>query len=76
MAKKLLKRTIWWLVGVIALIVYQLAFHFPAAVEKICSYLNEKGYQFVTLSELFYYRGIKLQNGVIHYDGKGDTDIN
>ena len=42
----------------------------------LLEYLDEKGYQFVTLSELFYYKGIKLQDGVIHYDGKGDTDIN
>ncbi len=37
MAKKLLKRTLWWLVGVVALIVYQLAFYFPVIVEKIYS---------------------------------------
>ena len=37
MAKKLLKRTLWWFVGVGALIVYQFAFYFPDIVEKIYS---------------------------------------
>lgn len=37
MAKKLLKRTLWWLVGVVALVVYRLAFHFPDIVEKVYS---------------------------------------
>ena len=37
MAKKLLKRTLWWLVGIAALIVYNLAFRFPYVVERFYS---------------------------------------
>ncbi len=35
----------------------------PEAVENILDYLEEKGYVFVTLSELFYYKGITPENG-------------
>lgn len=35
----------------------------PAAVKKICQYLNKKGYQMVTVSELAYYKGVEMKNG-------------
>ena len=38
----------------------------PSAVEKICKYLDEKGYQMVTVSELAHYRGVELQGGEIY----------
>ncbi|MCH5201831.1 MAG: polysaccharide deacetylase family protein [Oscillospiraceae bacterium] len=35
----------------------------PKAVEQICKYLHKKNYQFVTVSELAYYRGVEMENG-------------
>lgn len=35
----------------------------PKAVKNICKYLNKKGYQFVTVSELAYYKGYEMKNG-------------
>lgn len=36
------------------------------AVKMLLEVLSEKGYQFVTLSELFYYKGITPENGEIY----------
>ncbi len=38
----------------------------PDAVELICKYLDEKGYQMVTVSELAHYRGVEMQGGQIY----------
>ena len=38
----------------------------PNAVQRICVYLNEKGYQMVTVSELAYYRGVQMEGGEIY----------
>lgn len=38
----------------------------PAAVKKICKLLDKQGYQLVTVSELAYYKGVKMQNGVTY----------
>lgn len=35
----------------------------PKAVKYICNFLNKKGYQFVTVSELAYYKGYEMKNG-------------
>lgn len=35
----------------------------PKAVKNICKYLDEKGYQMVTVSELAYYRDCEMENG-------------
>lgn len=37
------------------------------AVEEIMANLSKKGYRFVTVSELCYYKGIELQNGTVTY---------
>ncbi len=44
------------------------------AVVQLLPYLEEQGFQFVTLSELFYYRGVELKDGVVHYNGLGKTN--
>lgn len=38
----------------------------PDAVKKICAYLNEKGYQMVTVSELAYYRDVQMEGGEVY----------
>lgn len=40
------------------------------AVQKLIPYLKKKGFQLVTVDELFYYKGIKLQNGKVYYNAK------
>ena len=40
----------------------------PAAVKNICKYLSKKGYQMVTISEMAYYKGVKLEGGKSYYD--------
>lgn len=45
--------------------IYQTSYE---ATEMILPYLAKQGYQFVTLSELFYYKGIVLEDGVICTD--------
>ena len=42
----------------------------------LLEYLDAQGFQFVTLSEMFYYKGLELKDGVVHYDGLGDTNEN
>ena len=39
----------------------------PPAVENICKYLSDRGYQFVTVSELAYYRNISMVPGGKYY---------
>lgn len=36
------------------------------ATEKILKYLDEQGFLFVTVSELFYYKGITLEDGTVY----------
>ena len=40
------------------------------AVKKLIPSLVEKGFQLVTVDELFYYKGIKLENGKVYYNAK------
>ena len=40
-------------------------------VEKFLEYLAERDYELVTLSELFYYKGVTPKHGVVYVDGKG-----
>lgn len=40
------------------------------AVAKLVPRLVKKGYQLVTIDELFYYKKIRLENGKIYYNGK------
>lgn len=41
-----------------------------AAVEKLAPKLKKKGFQMVTIDELFYYKGIKAKNGQVYFSGK------
>lgn len=40
------------------------------AVEKLVPQLKKKGFQLVTVDELFYYKGIKTEGGNVYYSGK------
>ena len=40
-------------------------------VEQFIACLKEQGYEFVTLSELFYYKGFTPKTGIVYYDGFG-----
>lgn len=40
----------------------------PDAVKDICKYLSKKGYQMVTISEMAYYKGYKLEGGKDYYE--------
>ncbi len=40
------------------------------AVEKMIPYLEKKGYQLVTIDELYYYKHIKLKNGCVYKSAK------
>ncbi|MGN0506272.1 MAG: polysaccharide deacetylase family protein [Lachnospiraceae bacterium] len=40
------------------------------AIERLLPELQKKGYQFVTVSELFYYKGITPENGVKYKSGE------
>lgn len=40
------------------------------AIEKLVPKLIKKGFQLVTVEELFYYRGIEAQAGKVYYSGK------
>lgn len=42
------------------------------ATAKLIPYLKEQGYVFVTLSELFYYKGLIPENGRVYYNGYGE----
>lgn len=44
------------------------------AVAKLLPYLKDRGYEFVTLSEMFYYKGVTPEQGVIYLDGNGKID--
>lgn len=41
-----------------------------AAVEKLAPKLKKKGFQMVTVDELFYYKNIKSKNGQVYFSGK------
>ena len=41
-----------------------------AAVEKLVPRLKKKGFQLVTIDELFYYKGITLENGKVYYSAR------
>jgi len=40
-------------------------------IERFVKYLVKEGYELVTLSELFYYKGVTTKTGVVYLDGKG-----
>lgn len=40
------------------------------AVEKLVPQLKKKGFQMVTIDELFYYKGIQLKPGHVYFSGK------
>ena len=40
------------------------------AVAKLVPQLHKKGFQMVTVDELFYYKGIKAEGGTVYYSGK------
>ena len=40
------------------------------AVEKLVPQLKKKGFQLVTIDELFYYKGITLKPGCVYYSGQ------
>lgn len=40
------------------------------AVEKLVPQLKKKGFQLVTIDELFYYKGITLKAGCVYYSGQ------
>ncbi|MBP3593571.1 MAG: polysaccharide deacetylase family protein [Lachnospiraceae bacterium] len=48
--------------------IYQNSFD---AVEKFVEYLVNEGYELVTLSELFYYKGVTPEFGAVYQDGNG-----
>lgn len=41
-----------------------------AAVEKLVPRLKKKGFQLVTVDELFYYKGIRTKNGKVYFSGR------
>lgn len=45
------------------------------AMVKLIPYLKEQGYVFVTLSELFYYKGFTPDTGIAYYTGFGATEL-
>ena len=40
------------------------------AIEKLVPHLVKKGFQLVTVDELFYYKGIKVKPGEVYFSGK------
>ena len=40
------------------------------AVEKLVPKLRKKGFQLVTVEELFYYKGIDAEGGKVYFSGK------
>jgi len=48
--------------------IYQNSFD---GVEKFVKYLVDKGYELVTLSELFYYKGVTPEFGAVYQNGSG-----
>lgn len=40
------------------------------AVAKLVPQLKKKGFQLVTVDELFYYKGIKTEGGSVYFSGK------
>ena len=40
------------------------------AIEKLVPRLVKKGFQLVTVDELFYYKGIKVKPGEVYFSGK------
>lgn len=42
-------------------------------IAKFMEYANNEGYEFVTLSELFYYKGADVKFGEVYLDGTGRT---
>ena len=41
-----------------------------AAVEKLVPKLRKKGFQLVTVEELFYYKGIDAKGGKVYFSGR------
>ena len=41
-----------------------------AAVEKLVPKLRKKGFQLVTVEELFYYKGIDAKGGKVYFNGR------
>ncbi len=44
-------------------------------VAKLIPYLKEQGYEFVTMTELFYYKGFTPDTGISYYTGFGATEL-
>ena len=45
------------------------------ATAMLLPYLKEQGYIFVTMSELFYYKGFTPDTGISYYTGFGATEL-
>lgn len=41
------------------------------AIERFVEYVTAEGYELVTLSEMYYYKGVDLQYGYVYSDGNG-----
>lgn len=41
------------------------------AIERFVEYVTAEGYELVTLSEMFYYKGVDLQHGYVYSNGLG-----
>ena len=44
-------------------------------VAQLIPYLREQGYEFVTMSEMFYYKGFSPDTGITYYTGHGVTEL-
>ena len=42
-------------------------------IAMFMEHAHNLGYEFVTLSELFYYKGVDVQFGEVYLDGNGTT---
>lgn len=42
-------------------------------IARFMEYAHEQGYEFVTLSEMFYYKGVNTEFGEVYLDGTGRT---
>lgn len=58
------------------ILMHSLYYTSAEATDKIMEELSAKGYQFVTVSELFYYKGITLENGKVSYATNLKGNIN
>ena len=68
-AKKVVKKCEHIKNGDIVLM-HELYYSTAKAVKKLIPKLKKKGFQFVTVDELFYYKGIDLKKGSVYYSAK------